>query len=52
LRGNDKFNITANTNNKSFLRVIGGKGDDTFHIIGNIKNYLYDLSTEKNYIDK
>ncbi|MFL5744100.1 MAG: BamA/TamA family outer membrane protein [Niastella sp.] len=52
LRGNDKFDITANVPNKTFLRVIGGKGDDTFHINGNIKNYLYDLSTEKNYVDK
>lgn len=52
LRGNDRFNITANTTNKTFLRIIGGKGDDTFHINGNIKNYLYDLSTEKNFVDK
>jgi hypothetical protein len=52
LRGNDRFNITANAPNKTFLRVIGGKGDDTFHINGNIKNFLYDLSTEKNSVDK
>jgi hypothetical protein len=52
LRGNDKFDVTANTTNKTFLRIIGGKGDDTFHINGNIKNYVYDLSTEKNYLDK
>ncbi|MBO9200040.1 MULTISPECIES: metallophosphoesterase [Niastella] len=52
LRGNDKFDISANAPNRTFLRIIGGKGNDTFHINGNIKNYLYDLNTEKNYIDK
>lgn len=52
LRGNDKFDISANTPNKSFLRIIGGKGNDTFHINGNIKNYIYDLSGEKNFVEK
>jgi hypothetical protein len=49
-RGNDKFNIDAKTTNKTFFRIIGGKGDDTFHINSNIKSYVYDLSTEKNFL--
>jgi DNA repair exonuclease SbcCD nuclease subunit len=51
-RGNDKFDINANAPNKSFIRIIGGKGDDTFHIKGNLNNYVYDLSTEKNFVQK
>jgi hypothetical protein len=51
-RGNDRFNINANAPSKTVVRIIGGKGDDSIHIKGNIKNYLYDLSTEKNYVEK
>ncbi|OQP66992.1 metallophosphoesterase [Niastella vici] len=51
-RGNDKFDIKANTSSHTFLRIIGGKGDDTFNINGNIKNYVYDLSSEKNFLEK
>jgi hypothetical protein len=51
-RGNDRFNINANTKGRSFIRIIGGKGDDTFHVKGNVKNYVYDLSTEKNFLAK
>jgi len=51
-RGNDKFDITANAPNKTFIRLIGGKGDDTFHIKGNIRNYVYDLNSEKNFLEK
>lgn len=51
-RGNDKFDISADTKHKTFFRIIGGKGDDTFHIDSKIKNYIYDLSTEKNLLTK
>jgi DNA repair exonuclease SbcCD nuclease subunit len=51
-RGNDKFDITANAPKKTFIRIIGGKGDDTFHIKGDIRNYVYDLSSEKNFLEK
>jgi DNA repair exonuclease SbcCD nuclease subunit len=51
-RGNDKFDISANASVKNFVRIIGGKGDDTFHITGNMKNYVYDLTSEKNYLQK
>lgn len=48
LNGNDKFEIDEDVSSKIKLRIIGGKGNDTFNLRGNIKNYLYDLSTEKN----
>lgn len=51
-RGNDKFDISANTKHKTFIRIIGGKGDDTFHIASKMKNYIYDLNTEKNLLEK
>jgi Outer membrane protein/protective antigen OMA87 len=49
-RGNDRFYIDANAKRRILVRVIGGKGDDSFHINGNIRNYIYDLNTEKNYL--
>jgi hypothetical protein len=30
--------------------MIGGKGNDTFDIKGHVVNYIYDLKTEKNFI--
>jgi hypothetical protein len=51
-RGNDKFDIAANTSYNTFFRIIGGKGDDTFHINSKIRSYVYDLSTEKNFLAK
>lgn len=51
-RGNDRFSIDANASSKTVIRIIGGKGNDSFHIKGNIKNYLYDLSSENNVVEK
>ena len=48
LNGNDKFEIDADVKSKILLRIIGGKGNDTFDLKGNIHNFVYDLSTEKN----
>ncbi len=49
LNGDDKFEIDADVSSKIKIRIIGGKGNDTFDLKGNIKNIVYDLSTEKNY---
>jgi hypothetical protein len=51
LNGNDIFEIDPNTKSKIKLRVIGGRGEDTFNMKGSVKNYIYDLKTEKNYIE-
>lgn len=48
LNGDDKFEIDSNVSSKIKLRIIGGKGNDTFDLKGDIRNYLYDLSIEKN----
>ncbi|GEO10606.1 metallophosphoesterase [Segetibacter aerophilus] len=50
LNGDDIFDIDENASSKIKMRIIGGRGNDTFNIKGDIKNYLYDLSTEKNVI--
>ncbi|WP_462249109.1 metallophosphoesterase [Ferruginibacter sp.] len=48
LNGEDKFEIDADVSSKILLRIIGGKGNDTFNLKGNMKNFVYDLSNEKN----
>ncbi|MCW3111196.1 MAG: metallophosphoesterase, partial [Segetibacter sp.] len=50
LNGDDIFEVDENAKSKIKLRIIGGRGNDTFNIKGNVKNYLYDLSSEKNLI--
>ena len=48
LNGNDKFEIDPDVSSRIRLRIIGGKGNDTFNLKGNIRNKVYDLRTEKN----
>jgi len=50
LNGDDIFYVDSNVNSKIKLRIIGGQGNDTFNIKGNIKNKIYDYSPEKNFI--
>ncbi|HYJ37765.1 MAG TPA: BamA/TamA family outer membrane protein, partial [Chitinophagaceae bacterium] len=52
LNGNDIFDLDESAHSKIKLRFIGGKGNDTFNIKGSNKNFLYDLSTEKNAVQK
>ena len=52
LNGNDKFVVDDNVSSRIKLRIVGGKGNDSFYLGGNIKKTLYDLSTEKNVIEK
>ena len=52
LNGNDIFDLDESAASKIKLRIIGGKGDDTFNIKGRTKNFLYDLTTEKNSVQK
>ncbi len=48
LNGEDKFLVDDDVDAKMIIRVIGGKGDDTFNLGGRTKKYLYDLITERN----
>ena len=45
LNGDDRFEIDENVNSKMKIRMIGGKGNDTFDLKGNIRNYIYDITT-------
>ncbi len=46
--GDDDFKVDENVNTKILIRIIGGKGTDTFTLAGGAKKYVYDLSTESN----
>ncbi len=52
LNGDDKFVVDDDVSSRIKIRIVGGKGSDTFNLGGNIKKTLYDLSTEKNIIEK
>jgi hypothetical protein len=50
LNGNDLFYIDDNAKSKIKLRIIGGKGSDTFNIKGHVRNMLYDVKDSVNYV--
>ncbi len=51
--GNDRFVVDEAARSTVDLRIIGGKGSDTFDIRGRVKSHLYDLKPgagEDNYV--
>jgi hypothetical protein len=48
LNGADKFIIDPDVSSRIKLRIIGGKGADTFDLKGNVRNYVYELKQEAN----
>jgi hypothetical protein len=50
LANDDVFDIDENAKSRIKMRIIGGKGNDTFNIRGNVKNLIYDMNVEGNYI--
>jgi hypothetical protein len=50
LNGDDLFEIDEKANSKIKLRLVGGKGNDTFNVRGNVRNLLYDMNVEGNYV--
>ncbi len=50
LNDDDLFDIEENAKSRIKIRIIGGKGNDTFDIRGQVENLLYDLKTDGNYI--
>ncbi len=50
LNDDDIFEVDDKAKADIRLRIIGGKGNDTFNIKGDVHNDIYDLTTEKNYI--
>lgn len=51
LNDNDIFEIDSTANSKIKLRIIGGKGRDTFNIKGNVRNKIYDYTPDSNYVE-
>jgi hypothetical protein len=50
LNGNDIFKTDENLRSKIKVRIIGGKGNDTFDIKGHVPTILYDLNTSANVV--
>jgi hypothetical protein len=50
--GSDIFQVDVPKRGSTFIRIIGGKGEDSINIRGGIRNYIYDLSSEHNHIIK
>ena len=50
LNDNDVFDIEENAKSRIKIRIIGGRGNDTFNIRGTVENLIYDLNVEGNYI--
>lgn len=50
LNDDDLFTIEENAKSRIKIRIIGGKGNDTFDIRGNVENLLYDMDTDGNFI--
>jgi hypothetical protein len=50
LNDDDKFEIDSTARSKIRVSMIGGRGNDTFDVKGRVINYLYDLTTENNFI--
>ncbi|NCI45897.1 BamA/TamA family outer membrane protein [Sediminibacterium sp. WSJ-3] len=50
LNSDDYFDVDEKADSRIRLRLIGGKGSDTFNVKGNIRNYLYDMTTSENYV--
>jgi hypothetical protein len=51
LNGDDIFEVDPTANSKIKLRIIGGKGQDTFNINGNVRNVIYDYKPDNNFIE-
>jgi hypothetical protein len=56
LGGDDIFDVDDNAKSRIKLRIIGGRGRDTFDIRGKMETLIYDINTEvvseKNYVKK
>lgn len=50
LNDDDLFTIEESASSRIKLRIIGGKGNDTFDIKGNVESLLYDLKADGNFI--
>ncbi|MEP6951522.1 MAG: metallophosphoesterase [Ginsengibacter sp.] len=51
LNGDDFFEVDSTAASKIKLRIIGGKGRDTFNINGDVRNIIYDYKPDSNFIE-
>ena len=51
LNDEDYFEIDEKADSRIKIRIIGGKGNDTFNLKGNVRNYIYDADTRENFIE-
>ncbi len=50
LNGDDYYDIDEDVSSKIKIRIIGGRGNDTFNVKGKVEAMIYDLNTEQNSI--
>lgn len=51
LNGNDYFTIDEDVDDDDIrIRIIGGMGDDTFDVKNRSRAYLYDVTTQQNFV--
>ena len=50
--GDDVFKIDSNISNKMKIRLVGGRGEDSFLIKSPIKTFVYDNIKEKNVLQR
>jgi len=50
LGDDDLFDIDSTASSRIKLRIIGGKGNDTFDVRGHVENLLYDIIADGNFI--
>lgn len=50
LNDDDLFEIEESAKSRIKIRIIGGKGNDTFDVRGQVQTQLYDMNVEGNYI--
>jgi hypothetical protein len=52
-QNDDKFFIDSNVHtHRMKVRMIGGKGADTFNVEGRVKNFVYDFTGENNQVEQ
>lgn len=50
LNGEDKIEVDPDVSQRIKLRLVGGKGKDTFDLKGNIRSFIYDQRSEQNVL--
>jgi hypothetical protein len=49
--GSDKFQVDSGLHSSILIRMIGGRGNDSFSVWSPVRTFVYDNSTENNYLE-